>query len=58
MDIMVRKIMIPVLELTNREKGDEVRWEEKGSFVYFFLLFLFSFLLHATLVMFQILDRT
>jgi len=58
MDIMVRKIMIPVLELTKRKKGDEKRWKERGSFVYFFFLFLFSFFLHATLAMFQILNLT
>jgi len=55
---MVRKIMIPVLELTKRKKGDEKRWKERGSFVYFFFLFLFSFFLHATLAMFQILNLT
>ena len=58
MDIMVRKMMIPVLELTKRKKGDEKRWKERGLFVYFFLLFSFSFFLHATPVMFQILNLT
>jgi hypothetical protein len=38
-----------------REKGDK-RWKERGSFVYFFLLFLFSFFLPATLVVFQTLN--
>ncbi len=58
MDIKVRKIMIPVLELTKRKKGDGKGWEGRGLFVYFFLLFLFSFFLHATLVMFQMLNLT
>jgi len=45
-------------EGSKKKRGDEKRWEERGSYGYFFLLFLFSFFLHATLVMFQILDLT
>jgi hypothetical protein len=37
-------------------EGDEKRWKRKRSSVYCFLLFLFSFFLHATLAAFQILN--
>jgi hypothetical protein len=43
---------------SKRKEGDEVRWKERGLFVYLFLLFLFSFFLHATLAMFLILNLT
>jgi hypothetical protein len=46
------------LKNSKRKKGDEVRWKERGPFVYFFSVLLFWFFLHAILVMFQILNLT
>jgi len=40
------------------KEGDEKRWKGRRSLAYSFLLFLFSFCLHATIVTFRILNLT
>ena len=52
------ELLMNIWKNSKRKNGDEKRWKERGSFVYFFLPLLFSFSLPATLVMSLILELT
>jgi hypothetical protein len=53
-----RRVFDGYLEKSEEMKGDEKRWEERNSSIYFSWLVFFLFFLHATLVMFQTLNLT